>query len=88
MATGYLGLQLCYSWEHGFLLELERETWGPFPVAAEYSQLLLSCSGNSGFLSSCSTHLRVPLKPWWGTRGSALVGGYSGFLLSSRGASS
>ena len=88
MATGYLGVQLSCSWEHRFLLELQRETWGPSPVAAEYSQLLLSCGGNSGFLSSCSTGLRVPLEPWWGTQSSSLVGGYSGFLLSCRGASS
>ena len=47
--------------EQGFLLKLQRETWGPSPVEAEYSQLLLSCGGNSGFLSSCSTGLRVPL---------------------------
>ena len=88
VATEYLGLQLSCSWEHGFLLELQRETWGPSPVAAEYSQLLLSCGGNSGFLLSCSTGLRVPLEPWWGTQSSSLVGGYSGFLLSCRGASS
>ena len=88
VATGCLGLQLSCSWEHGFLLELQRETWGPSLVAAEYSQLLLSCGENSGLLLSCSTGLRVPLEPWRGTRGSFRVGGYSGFLLSCRAASS
>ena len=55
----------------GLHLELSWGTQVSYLFAAGDSELLSSYSGSSVFLSSCSTGFRVPLKPWWGIRGSS-----------------
>lgn len=55
----------------GLHLELSWGTQVSYVFAARDSELLLSCSGSSVFLSSCSTGFRVPLEPWRGIWGSS-----------------
>lgn len=50
--TGDMGLHSICGWELRVPLELWFETWGSSRVAADDSELLLSCAGYSGFVSS------------------------------------
>ena len=59
--TGEMGLHSICGWDLRVPLELWFETWGSSRVAADDSELLLSCAGYSGFVSSCSSGLRLPL---------------------------